>query len=132
MLSARRRRDAVPTPKSRPDPFTGEPLFADVETYSGFSEQRTGGAADARTADWIAERFATAGLTVRNQPFQVRQFFPTTWSLSVDGVQIPCFPPWWPAPGGTDAIDAALVNGGQASTVHISYSILLSNYYNYL
>jgi hypothetical protein len=114
MLNARRRRDAVPTPTTNPDPFSGERLFADVETCSGFGEQRTGGAADVQTADWITERFATAGLTVRRQPFQVRQFFPTTWSLSVGGVEIPCFPPWWPTLGGADAIDAALVDGDQA------------------
>ncbi|MDP6788846.1 MAG: hypothetical protein QF830_08265 [Rhodospirillales bacterium] len=104
----------MPIATSRPDPFCGERLFADVETYSGFGEQRTGGTADARTADWIAGRLATAGLTVRRQPFQVRQFFPTTWGLSLGGVQIPCFPPWWPAGGGAEAINAALVDGGRA------------------
>ena len=105
----------MPVPTSRSDPFGGDRLFADVETYSGFGDQRNGGAADARTADWIAGRLAAAGLTVRRQPFQVRQFFPTTWGLSVGGVEIPCFPPWWPAPGGTDAIDAPLVDAGRAS-----------------
>ena len=103
----------VPTPKS--DPFRGDRLFSDVETYSGFGDQRTGGAADAQTADWIAGRLGAAGLMVRRQPFQVRQFFPTTWGLSVGGVEIPCFPPWWPAPGGTGAIDAPLVDAGRAS-----------------
>ena len=77
----------MPVPTSGPDLFCGDRLFADVETYSGFGDQRTGGAADARTADWIAGRLSAAGLTVRRQPFQVRQFYPTAWGLNVGALK---------------------------------------------
>lgn len=60
---------AVVTPNA--DPFAGNLLMADVESYVGFGTHRTGSDGDKATSDWFAKRWRELGYEVEQTEFSV-------------------------------------------------------------
>ncbi|MFO1080010.1 MAG: hypothetical protein U1E23_05200 [Reyranellaceae bacterium] len=77
--------------------LSGAALFADVVTYDGFGEHRTGSPGAERALDWIARELERAGLQVADQRFTAgRQYDFGSGSLAVGGTRRPVMPHWWP------------------------------------
>ncbi|MGC1271460.1 MAG: hypothetical protein WA842_12785 [Croceibacterium sp.] len=51
-----------------------ERLDADLRAYAAFGPKNSGSAGDLDSADWIAERLASAGFMIEKQPFSVPHF----------------------------------------------------------
>jgi len=67
-------------------------IFGWVQDIVSFGSRRTGSEAGIKTAGYIAEQFKSFGLeNVTIEQGDALQWEATNWSLSVNGVSIPCF-----------------------------------------
>lgn len=78
-------------------PLSGDSLFAHVEKFASLGEHRTGTPADHATSDWLASELQAAGFSVKQQGFNVSQFFATQQQLSIGSQVYEVFPHWLPA-----------------------------------
>ena len=102
---------AQPT-KPATNPFTGEQLFKDVQTYVAFGEHRTGTEADGKTAEWLKSTLAAAGFTTSYQDFPLNQYFHERASLRLGDQSVEVFPAW-PVPSALPSTtEARLVDSG--------------------
>ena len=88
------------------DPLSGEALYADVKTYSGLGEHRTGTAGDDATTVWLARALKSAGYVVERQAFDYPVFELARAGLALGGRILEGFPYWTPTatrPGGLTA-----------------------------
>ncbi|HZG08759.1 MAG TPA: hypothetical protein VEZ70_07265 [Allosphingosinicella sp.] len=114
----------------------GSALFADVATYSGFGDHRTGTAADLATSDWIARRLSSAGFAVDRQAFETPLFEPADcWLQPSQGAALPTFPVWPPVVTPAAGLSAPLATRafrGAIAVVRLPYatnaSLLTSSY----
>jgi hypothetical protein len=91
------------------DPLAGESLFRDVVFYSSLGDHRTATPSDRVTALWIGHRLKKAGLKVRTQEWDTRQFYPLRTEVIIDKTQkIKAFPVWWPKPTPPWGIEAPM------------------------
>ncbi|HEY8002855.1 MAG TPA: hypothetical protein VIE16_01440 [Phenylobacterium sp.] len=85
------------------DPLAGGALYADVRTYAGLGEHRTGTPGDAATTDWLARALTAAGYAAERQGFDYPVFELARADLVIGGRTIAGFPYWTPGvspPGG--------------------------------
>jgi hypothetical protein len=90
---------AQPVRASGANPLAGESLFADVERYCAFGEQRTGGLAHRQTTAWLEQRLQSTGCTTQTQPLQLNRYEPAEALLRTEQGDIAGWPLWHPAPG---------------------------------
>ncbi len=90
------------------EPLSGQALYDDVKTYSGFGEHRTGGAADIATSYWLLQALQRSGIDASLQPFKLKQFLNQYSELIVSGQSVPAFPHWLPATTDKSGIVAPL------------------------
>jgi hypothetical protein len=88
---------AAVSARATPDPLAGAALYADVKTYSGLGEHRTGTAGDAATTVWLEAALRAAGYPVERQGFDYPVFELAHAGLRLGGREIPGFPYWTPA-----------------------------------
>ncbi len=69
--------------------FEPDRLLADIRTYAGAGNKRSGGAGDRWTADWLAQRLTATGFAVERQRFDVPWFESGPVSLTVGDMRIP-------------------------------------------
>ena len=81
------------------DPLSGPALYADVVTYAGFGDHRTGTPAEAATTDWLSDQLRTAGYQLERQPFGLPVFDLEDASVEVGGRRLNAFPLWTPQAG---------------------------------
>lgn len=67
------------------DPFAGDKLMADVETYVRFGMHRTGSAGDVATSDWFAKRWSELGYEIKQTEFPTPNADTTVARLEVGG-----------------------------------------------
>jgi len=95
------------------DPLSGATLYADVKTYAGLGEHRTGTPGDEATTKWLADALTAAGYAVERQGFDYPVFELARSDLGIGGRTIKGFPYWTPGlspPGGAKGPLSA--NGG--------------------
>lgn len=90
-----------------PDPLDGRVLFADIETYAGFGQKRTGSLNGSLVAHWLRDELACAGLAASYQGWPFRRFAERQCALVVDGREIECMPLWFPAAASLGGVDIA-------------------------
>lgn len=73
---------------------SGDSLMRDVEHYAALGEHRSGGAVDAQTTAWLAERLKKAGYAVEMQKVVAPQHTLEKISLRIDGAAYEAFPVW--------------------------------------
>src|SRR4051794_12160688 len=82
------------TARAALDPLAGEALYADVKTYAGLGEHRTGTAGDAATTAWLERALRSSGYAVQRQAFDYPVFDLVRSDLSLGGRTIDGFPYW--------------------------------------
>lgn len=96
----------------------GSRLHADVGTYVGFGEQRTGTAASAKTLAWLDQRLKSSGYATRRLSLPVQVHSPTRAALQVGARRVedgfPVWPVVWTAPAGITAPLRPLSEAGPA------------------
>jgi len=78
-------------------PATAAPrpsLMQDITTFVSLGEHRCGTEAEARTAQWLADRLGALGYATETVPFPVRTFREPGGVLSAGGLEIAAFPQW--------------------------------------
>jgi len=78
------------------DFLSGESLYRDVVTYSGFGHHRTATDGEEKTTDWMERRLSDRGLEVDSQTFPQETYSVTRTSLAVADNEFDCFPLWPP------------------------------------
>jgi hypothetical protein len=73
------------------DPFAGDRLMKDVETYVGFGTHRSGSAGDLATSDWFARRWRDLGYEIEQTEFPTPNADTTIARLEGGGVAIDGF-----------------------------------------
>ena len=81
------------------DPLSGAALYADVKTYAGFGEHRTGTAGDEAVTAWLERELRAAGYAVERQGFDYPVFSLQTAAVELAGRRIEAFPVWTPRAG---------------------------------
>src|SRR5258706_9205172 len=98
---------ALPTmSRAAADPLAGAAVYADVKTYAGLGEHRTGTAGDNATTAWLERALGAAGYGVERQGFDYPVFDLVRSDLTLGGRTIEGFPYWTPGttpPGGVSA-----------------------------
>lgn len=84
------------TARSAVDPLAGEALYADVKTYAGLGEHRTGTVGDDATTVWLARALKVAGYVVERQAFDYPVFELARADLMLGGRTLDAFPYWTP------------------------------------
>lgn len=94
------------------DPFAGDKLMKDVETYVGFGTHRTGSVGDAATSDWFAKRWRKLGYEIEQTEFPLPNADTTIARLEGGGVALDGFgqPPLAFTPQGGLSAPMALWN----------------------
>ena len=108
-------------------PLTGDALFADVEHYAAITDHRTGSAGDRLTARWLALELREAGYTVEEQPWELTQYFPASYSFSFGGDSIDGVYPLWMPPDGAFDIRAPLCEFTPGSNERLAGKIALAD-----
>lgn len=85
--------------KAKTDPLSGAALYADVKTYVGFGEHRTGTAGDHASTEWLARELTAAGYAVERQGFDYPVFELKRAAAVVGGRPMVGFPLWTPRAG---------------------------------
>lgn len=67
------------------DPFAGDSLMADVETYVRFGIHRTGSQGDVATSEWFAKRWSELGYEIEQTSFPTPNADTTVARLEVGG-----------------------------------------------
>ena len=94
---------AVSARAAAADPLAGAALYADVKTYAGLGEHRTGTAGDDATTVWLERALKAAGYAVERQGFDYPVFDLVRSDVTLAGRTLDGFPYWTPAttpPGG--------------------------------
>jgi hypothetical protein len=73
------------------NPFAGDRLMKDVETYVGFGTHRTGSAGDLATSDWFARRWRDLGYEIEQTEFTLPNADTTVARLEGGGVVLEGF-----------------------------------------
>ena len=81
------------------DPLSGESLYADLKTYAGFGDHRTGTAGDEAVTAWLERELRAAGYAVERQAFEVPVFDLTAAEVWLGEQRLDAFPIWAPRPG---------------------------------
>jgi hypothetical protein len=105
------------------DPFAGDRLMRDVETYVGFGTHRTGSAGDLATSDWFAKRWRDLGYEIEQTEFTLPNADTTLARLEGAGAAIDGFgqPPLAFTPQG--GLTAPLVPWNPKSPLDVNRSI---------
>lgn len=90
---------AAMSAKAAADPLSGAALYADVRTYAGFGDHRTGTTGDAAVTAWLERELRSAGYAVERQGFDYPVFELAAATVTVGPAKIPAFPLWTPAAG---------------------------------
>jgi hypothetical protein len=88
--------------------MNGSALYADVERYFDFGIHRTAYPGDLRTAEWVRDELAAAGLDAGLLSWEVNQFFLEETRLEVAGKEYDAFPAWYPKMTGPTPLSAEL------------------------
>lgn len=99
------------------DPLAGAALYADVKTYAGLGQHRTGGPGDTRTTAWLVGALTRAGYQVTRQAFDYPVFDLKRADVRVDTRIIAAFPVWTPCPTPPGGITAPLSRDGGAGRI---------------
>lgn len=103
----------VVTAKAAADPLAGAALYADVKTYAGLGEHRTGTPGDAATTEWLAKALTGAGYTVERQGFDYPVFELARAEVTLGGRTLEGFPYWTPGTSPPGGVSGALsLSGG--------------------
>lgn len=89
-------------------PLGGAALYADVKTYSGLGEHRTGTPGDAATTVWLEKALKAAGYATERQGFDYPVFELAHAGLTLGGRDISGFPYWTPATTPVGGLSALL------------------------
>lgn len=81
------------------DPLSGASLYADVKTYAGFGEHRTGTPGDDAVTAWLERELRAAGYAVERQGFDYPVFSLESAAMELAGRRIDAFPIWTPRAG---------------------------------
>jgi hypothetical protein len=90
---------AAMSARAAADPLSGQALYADVRTYAGFGEHRTGIAGDEAVTAWLERELRAAGYATERQGFDYPAFHLAAAGLRVGDRSIQAFPVWTPAAG---------------------------------
>lgn len=99
------------------DPLSGSALYADVKTYSGLGEHRTGTAGDNATTAWLARALRAAGYEVERQGFDYPVFDLVRSDMTLGGRTIEGFPYWTPGTTPAVGVTGALSLTGGPGTI---------------
>jgi hypothetical protein len=88
---------ATVTARAAADPLAGPALYADVKTYSGLGEHRTGTPGDAATTVWLEKALKAAGYATERQGFDYPVFELAHAGLTLGRREVAGFPYWTPA-----------------------------------
>jgi hypothetical protein len=95
-------------PRPLPDPLAGAALYADVKTYSGLGEHRTGTPGDTATTVWLEKALKAAGYATERQGFDYPVFELEHAGLTLGGREVAGFPYWTPAATPAGGLSAPL------------------------
>lgn len=105
------------------DPLAGSALYADVKTYVGLGEHRTGTAGDEATSAWMEQALRAAGYAVERQGFDYPVFELKRADLTLGEARIEGFPYWTPKvtpDGGLEGPLALVARPGQIALVDLA------------
>lgn len=105
------------------DPLAGASLDADVRTYAGLGEHRTGTPGDRATTAWLLRALRAAGYAAEAQGFDYPVFELGRAELKLAGRTLQSFPYWTPAttpPGGVTAPLSAAGGAGRIALVTLA------------
>lgn len=90
---------AAMSARATPDPLSGAALYADVRTYAGFGDHRTGTAGDEAVSAWLERELRAAGCAVERQAFEAPVFDLAGADLTLGQAKVEAFPIWTPMAG---------------------------------
>ncbi len=106
------------------DPLSGAALYADVKTYAGLGEHRTGTAGDEATTAWMERALKAAGYAVERQGFDYPVFELARADLTLNGRMIEGFPYWTPATTPAGGLTAPLsLSGGPGKIALVDLAV---------
>ena len=106
------------------DPLAGAALYADLKTYAGLGEHRTGTPGDNATTVWMARALKAAGYAVERQGFDYPVFDLVRSDVTVAGRTIGGFPYWTPGTTLAAGISAPLsLTGGPGKIMLVDLPI---------
>jgi len=103
------------------DPLSGPALYADLKTYFGFGEHRTGGPADLAVSAWLKRELAAAGYHVEQQDFAYPVFDLTAAAFEIGGRAVEAFPIWTPRAGEASGPLSATARPGAVLVMSFRY-----------